>query len=193
MLKTLSWITAITILIFAYDVRCEDLKPSPQTEGTQIEIEDSVEVIEETPSSNVWQKIWGVKARDAVLLGMWSIHIEGTGEFFGDGRHNGSHQLIGLQYYGLTAGTFINSNDDRAWFFGSAREVFSHNFSDDTRFDIGYKVGLLYGYEDDVPNVGGVSLFATGTFGFSWKRLGFDIGVIPIGIITANFRFDIDF
>jgi len=29
-------------------------------------------------------------------------------------------------------------------------------------------------------------------FGLSWKRVGLDIGVVPIGVLTLNFRIDID-
>ena len=139
-----------------------------------------------------WGKIWGKKARDAVLLGMWTLHLDGTGEFFGDGRNNDEAYLIGAQYYGITAGTFINSHDDRAWFLGPAREFYSHNFTQNSRMDIGYRFGLLYGYGDELPNLGGMSVFAAGTIGFSWKRVGVDIGLIPVGIITGSFRIDID-
>ena len=38
----------------------------------------------------------------------------------------------------------------------------------------------------------GISVFAGAYFGISWKRAGLDIGLIPAGIITANFRIDID-
>jgi hypothetical protein len=34
---------------------------------------------------------------------------------------------------------------------------------------------------------------AIATFGISWKRLGFDLGLLPVGVVTGNFRFDIDF
>jgi hypothetical protein len=34
--------------------------------------------------------------------------LNGTGEYFGDGRNNDQNHLAGIQYYGLTAGTFIN-------------------------------------------------------------------------------------
>ncbi len=150
--------------------------------------------VKKKPSdSNFWHKAWGKKARDAIHLGMWSIHLDGTGEYFGDGRNNDQGELLGIQYYGLTAGTFINSQDDRAWFFGPAREVYSHQFDHDLRFDAGYKFGLLYGYGDDLMNVGGMSVFAIATFGISWKRVGFDLGILPVGIITGNFRIDIDF
>jgi hypothetical protein len=142
--------------------------------------------------NSVWEKIKGKMARDALLLGMYSIHLDGTGEYFGDGRNNDQNHLLGIQYYGLTTGTFINSKDDRAWFAGMAREVYSHDYSKDIRFDIGYKFGLLWGYGDDLINVGGMSVFAGAYFGASWKRAGLDIGLIPAGILTANFRIDID-
>ena len=146
----------------------------------------------ENTDKSLWQKIKGKKARDALLLGMWSIHADGTGEYFGDGRNNDQNHLAGIQYYGLTAGRFINSFDERAYYTGLAREVYSHNYSKNTRFDIGYKLGLLFGYGDDLINVAGISVFAGAYFGISWKRAGLDIGLIPAGIITANFRIDID-
>ena len=157
---------------------------------------DKLVVKEEKSKKNtdksLWEKIKGKKARDALLLGMYSIHVDGTGEYFGDGRNNDQGHLAGIQFYGLTAGTFINSFDDRAWYAGMAREVYSRNYSKNTRFDIGYKFGLLWGYGDDLINVAGMSVFAGAYFGASWKRAGIDIGLIPAGIITANFRIDID-
>jgi hypothetical protein len=148
---------------------------------------------ENKPDSNFWSKVWGKKARDALLLGMWSIHVDGTGEHFGNGSNNDQGELIGIQYWGLAAGTFINSKDDRAWFFGPAREVYSENFGESWRFDIGYKFGLLYGYGDDLINVAGMSIYATAIFGLTWQRLGFDFGIVPAGVLTGNFRVDIDF
>ncbi len=140
-----------------------------------------------------WQKAWGVKSRDALLLGMWSLHLDGTGEYFGDGRNNDQGNMFGIQLFGLSGGTFINSHDDRAWYFGPSRDVYSRQLSENTRFDIGYKFGVLYGYDDDLPNVGGITPFIMAVFGFSWKRLGFDIGVLPTAILTGSFRVDVDF
>ena len=171
---------------------CQD--PPAQQTGHQNDhqVLQKEENSKENTDKSVWEKIKGEKARDALLLGMWSIHADGTGEYFGDGRNNDQNHLIGIQYYGLTVGTFINSKDDRAYSAGLAREVYSHNFNKNTRFDIGYKFGLLYGYGDDLINVAGMSVFAGAYFGISWKRAGLDIGLIPAGVITANFRIDID-
>jgi hypothetical protein len=167
---------------------CQD----PPAQQTDHQNNHNVIQKEEKTDKSLWEKIKGKKARDALLLGMWSIHADGTGEYFGDGRNNDQGHLAGIQYYGLTAGTFINSFDDRAYYIGLAREVYSHNYSKNTRFDIGYKFGPLFGYGDDLINVAGMSVFAGAYLGISWKRAGLDIGLIPAGIITANFRIDID-
>lgn len=193
MAKTIFFISVFSICFFIDNAFCQENKPSQNSGSNNIETADNYKRREEKSDSNIWQKIWGIKARDALLLGMWSIHVDGTGEYFGNGSNNDQNHLLGIQYYGLTAGTFINSKNDRAWYFGPARELYSLNFTDDTRFDIGYKFGLLYGYGDDLINVGGMSIFAAAVFGISWKRLGFDLSIIPAGIITGNFRIDIDF
>ncbi len=193
MTKTILLISVFTICFAINNGYCRELSAPSDSEPDQIEHKDAAEIDEDSASTSIWRKIWGKKARNAVLAGMWSLHLDGTGEYFGDGRNNDQNHLIGLQYWGLSAGTFINSKDDRAWYFGPAREVYSHNFYPDTRFDIGYKFGLLYGYGDDLENIGGMSVYAIASFGITWKRLGFDLGVLPVGILTGNFRFDIDF
>lgn len=143
-------------------------------------------------NQTIGRRSGGKKARDSLLLGMYSIHLDGTGEYWGNGSNNDQGHMLGIRYCGLTAGTFINSEDDRAWFLGPAREVYSRDFSDDGRFDIGYSFGLLYGYGDDLINLGGMSVFGAATFGITWHKMGFDLGIIPVGIFTANFRIDID-
>jgi len=142
--------------------------------------------------STFWQKIWGQRPRDALFLGMWSIHLDGSGEYFGTGDNNDQQYLIGMQISGLAGGRFINSHMDRCWYFGPSREVYSRYLSDNTRFDIGHKFGLLYGYGDDLPNIAGMSVFWEAFFSLSWKRVGIDLGILPTYNITANFRIDID-
>lgn len=182
----------IAALFLADKADCQEISightDRQNTEGAHQE-EDKVQ---QNNDKSFWQIAWGKKGRDALLLGMWSLHADGTGEYFGDGRNNDQNHLLGIQYYGLTAGTFINSKDDRAYYTGLAREVYSHNFSKNTRFDLSYKFGLLFGYGDDLMNVAGISVFGGVYLGISWKRAGLDIGLIPVGIITANFRIDID-
>jgi hypothetical protein len=170
---------------------CET-NPSPTTDSKdKSEPGSPPQAVSESPEKGIWETLKGTRAREALLLGMWSLHLDGTGEYFGDGRNNDQGHLLGIQYYGITAGTFINSHDDRAYFAGLAREVLSYPYPHDFRFDLGYKFGLLYGYDDDLPNLYDFSVFAAATAGFSWKRLGIDVGLIPVGIITFNFRIDL--
>ena len=182
-------LAVIWFVNIAYGQELQSHQADHQHNGKAVNDE---QLLQEKTENSFWQWLWGKKARDALLLGMWSIHLDGTGEYFGDGRNNDQNHLAGIQYYGFTAGTFINSKDDRAYFTGLAREVYSHNFSEDTRFDVSFKYGLLFGYGDDLINVAGISVFAGAYLGMSWKRAGIDIGLIPAGIITANFRIDID-
>jgi len=155
--------------------RCAD--PSPATQ-------------QEEPG--ILRVLWGLPARDALLLGMWSLHSDGSGDLLGSGKNNEENHLLGLQLGGLTAGTFINSHHRRSFFGGLAREVYSRNFSEDWRFDLGYKAGLMTGYDPELPNLEGVTAFIAAFAGISWKRLGFDLGFTPLGVWTFSFRIDID-
>lgn len=194
--STLTCLTLFAILLtihgLASDAICQGDYLSPEPDPNYVETGNQKGGSRGNSGRGIWKAVWGKKARDAVLLGMWSLHLDGTGEYFGDGRNNDQGYLLGLQYYGITAGTFLNSFDDRAWFIGPAREVYSHSFRGNKRIDIGYRFGLLYGYGDELINVGGITAYAAGTFGFSWKRIGVDIALYPVGIISCNFRIDID-
>ncbi len=170
-----------------------EINPSPGADSTDTPSTEHTYILDEIASSDWWPRFWGTPARDSLLLGMWSVHLDGTGEYFGSGSNNDQGHLIGLRYWGWTAGTFVNSKDDRSWFLGPAREVYSRPFSYDGRFDIGYSFGFIYGYGDDLINVAGMSIFAIATFGVTWHKMGFDVGIVPVGILTANFRLDIDF
>lgn len=191
--KIIVLIAALSTCLFISNAFGGDIHPSPNSDATDNPATEHTYLLDEIADSEWWPKVWGQKARDSLLLGMWSIHLDGTGEYFGSGSNNDQGHLLGFRYGGLTAGTFINSKDDRAWFLGPAREVYSRPFSYDGRFDIGYSFGLLYGYGDDLINAAGMSLYALATFGVTWHKMGFDVGVVPVGIVTANFRIDLDF
>jgi hypothetical protein len=50
----------------------------------------------------------------------------------------------------------------------------------------------LYGYGNNLPNLGGFFVYILPTVGFTIKRFGFDIGIVPVGILTGSFRIDIE-
>ena len=193
MKKAIFLIAAISTCLFITNAFGGEINSSPNSDATDNATTKHTYILDDIANSEWWPKVWGKKARDAMLLGMYSLHLDGTGDYLGNGSNNDQGHMLGMRYYGLTAGTFINSKDDRAWFLGPAREVYSRDFSDDGRFDIGYSFGLLYGYGDDLTNLGGMSVFAAATFGITWHKMGFDFGIVPVGILTANFRIDIDY
>jgi len=193
MKKAIFLIAAISTCLFITNAFGGEINSSPNSDATENPTTKHTYILDDIANSEWWPKVWGKKARDAMLLGMYSLHLDGTGDYLGNGSNNDQGHMLGMRYYGLTAGTFINSKDDRAWFLGPAREVYSRDFSDDGRFDIGYSFGLLYGYGDDLTNLGGMSVFAAATFGITWHKMGFDFGIVPVGILTANFRIDIDY
>lgn len=141
--------------------------------------------------STLWDRVKGRRARNAILLGKWSHHILGSGEFFGDGTHDERHYLLGIQCGGLAFGTFINCYDNRTFFAGLAREIGSASYSANTRVDAGYKVGLMHGYGRELPNLCGISPQLMLTLGLSWRRLGLDLGFTPV-VASLNFRIDLE-
>ncbi len=193
MKKTIFIVCAISICLFLTNAFGEETTSPPRSDSTNAATTEHTYLLDEIANSEWWPKVWGKKAGDALLLGMYSIHLDGTGEYFGNSSNNDQGHMLAIRYYGITAGTFMNSKDDRAWFVGPAREVYSRPFSTEGRFDIGYSFGLLYGYGDELTNLGGMSVFAVATFGITWHKMGFDLGIVPVGIVTANFRIDMDF
>jgi hypothetical protein len=146
---------------------------------------------EKAVKGGLFYRIKGQSAPNAVLMGMWSFHLDGTGDIYGDGRNNEHNYLRGFQYAGVTAGWFVNSHDQPTVYAGLARKISQHDLSRKIRFDLGYKIGLLHGYGDELPNIGGVSVFFAPFGGLSYKKVGVDIGLIPLGVVTANFRYNI--
>ena len=141
------------------------------------------------PSTWEWMK--GCRDGDALYLDMRSLHLDHTGEF-GDKSANENNQLLGIQIYGFDAGTFVNSHRERSYFLGLSRTVYTKGLGTDTNMDFGYKVGALYGYGKDLPNIGGFCPLVFPTVTFTYKRVGIEFGATPVGVLAASFRIDID-
>jgi len=140
---------------------------------------------------STWEWVKGCRDGDALFLDMRSLHLDHTGAF-GDKSANENNQLLGIQVYGVDAGTFVNSHRERSYFLGLSRTVYTKGLSTTTDMDVGYKIGALYGYGEGLPNVGGFCPLILPTVAFSYKRVGIEFGLIPVGIFTASFRIDID-
>ena len=190
------WIASLTALVCLAGIAkvgpCGAAEPLNHPVGDPTQARYGEELAPSSRGKVLLRRVWGKSARDGLLLGMWSLHLKGTGETFKKGGSNEENHLFGFRYRGFTGGTFMNSHDDRSWFVGVAREIYSRQLTSSWRFDMGYMLGPLYGYGDRLPNVGGVSLFGAGTFGFSWRRFGLDFSIIPVGVVTGGFRINFD-
>ncbi len=130
----------------------------------------------------------GQPSRDGVGLGMWSYH------FWNRKGKNEVHDLFGIQLSGVTFATFRNSYSDRAYFLTASRDVYRKQlFIKDLELELGYKVGLVYGYGDRYPNVAGLSPIFLLTPGISYKFIGATIYYVPAAqAIAWGLRLNLD-
>lgn len=167
----------------------------PTGASSQTEISAEMAVAQEdsskNSSKNIFKWVLGRRAMDGVLLGMWSLHLDGSGDITGEGRNNEHNILKGIQYYGFSVCHFYNSHDASTVYAGLVREIHRHEFNEDFRFDLSYKIGLLHGYGHELPNYRGISAFFTPFVSFTYKRASIDFGLVPVGVLTANFRYQI--
>lgn len=140
--------------------------------------------------------IKGYRPDDALLLGMWSFHFDGEGEFSKyfyntkDARnYNEANNLVGIQYASLCAATFTNSHNNQTFVLGVNRNLIDKKIGQtDLHFQSGYRAGIIYGYGDQFPNLGGISPVLFLTAGLKYKLFGVEINYVPgtpvPGIIT---------
>lgn len=132
-----------------------------------------------------WEWFKGEPAYDALLLGMWSWHVNYDHEI------NGTNDLLGMQYAGYLLGTFRNSYSQRSYMAGVARRVWAKTIYKDFGVDFQYKAGIFKGYGDKYPNVGGWTPIILPIIGFNYKTSGVDMWIIPSDrpIFVWNLRF----
>ncbi len=155
------------------------LKPPYGKENLEGKIEyNKVGVLDKT-----WKLIKGKPTRNAVILGMFSKHTSKT-------RRNEDNHMVGIQYKGYTAGSFINSYHDRTYFAGVSREVWQKKINDNFYINFHYRAGLLHGYGDHYPDFIGLTPVILPIIGFDYKGKAIDITIIPDDkpIFCINFR-----
>lgn len=112
--------------------------------------------------------LWGEKPHNQVYLGMWTYH------FFNPERYQSNNKLIGLQYNGYFVGGFSNSFGKPSFAAGLARTFYSQSFSKDIHLELGYRVGAMTGYRNqiDIAKYTGLMPFAQMNLGLSYKQIG---------------------
>jgi hypothetical protein len=99
-------------------------------------------------NENLWTKLWGKPTPSALYLGMATYHLSKSRR---DDRWN--NNLVGGSYNGYFAGTLQNSFDDRAFVLGVERLWAIQHLSENIDNQIGYRLGLISGYDERMTNI----------------------------------------
>lgn len=111
---------------------------------------------------------------------------------FSDGDYNESNQLIGVSYNNWFGCTFENSNYNRSWFLGYSFRTKKYAIAESDFFLRGnLHTGALYGYDDDMPNIGGWTVAAAPTGEIGYKNFSIELLAAPFdgGVIISMLRF----
>lgn len=132
----------------------------------------------------IWRFVKGRPADNAVLLGLFSLHTE-PGSFDEDRWH---HELVGVQYRGYSISTFTNSHNDQMFAANISRTVYEKKLPSlpirnvgwrNLSFQAGYRAGIMYGYKEKVPEIGGFTPFVLPYFSLVNDYVGIDMIFIP--------------
>jgi hypothetical protein len=154
--------------------------------------EDTEQTIHPTSHNhqNILQKAWGEQAPNAILgLGlMKSFHL-----LEDNNKYRTWNYLVGAEYRGLTAGTFLNSHDRRVYLLGVSRSLYHKQSASGFNVDLGYKLGGFYGYREGFPNYHGFMAGALLVAGVGYKAVGIDL-MYPVGsnVLTLSTHLYLD-
>lgn len=130
--------------------------------------------------------LWGKPAKDSIVIGMQSYHMNRTANY------NETHNIVGLQYKGITYSSFKNSHNQRTELIALSRNIIEHELFEGFDIEVGYKAGLINAYRNKLPRVSGEwSLGAVPIIGMSYKNWGVDFWTMPFidgGFVAMNFR-----
>lgn len=94
-----------------------------------------------------WKGFWGQRDDDCIYVGMWTRHLlPGSNK-----RLSNVNRLIGFNYKGVFAATFLNSHKDRSYTLGLQRIILSKKLDHYMQVDLGYRFGLIWGYKGNSP------------------------------------------
>lgn len=148
---------------------------------------------EDPQTKSAWKGVWGIKDDNCIYLGMWTTHfLPGR-----NARLNNINRLIGINYEGIFGATFINSHNDRTYTAGIQRIVYSQKFPHYIQIDAGYRVGAIWGYQNNSPfaslkhTIPGIQKMNPIPFfqligNFSWEIVGLQISYCW-AVFTAGF------
>ncbi|WP_119343631.1 hypothetical protein [Facilibium subflavum] len=132
-----------------------------------------------------WQFLKGTQPDNAVYLGMFTWHFNPQSRQ--DDRW--SNNLIGGLYKSIFVGTLLNSFSDRAFVFGIQRNVYTDQLSQNMQMNIGYRLGLITGYDErmsEFAKYSPVLPIPELYMDFAYKNFGAELSYIGV-VFTAKF------
>ncbi len=131
---------------------------------------------------SIWSRVKGEKARNALVLGMWSSHFSKRKDY------RTRHDLVGIQYKGFFCATFANSHNHQVVAAGVSRTVAEKALGRNWLFEAGYKLGPMYGYREGVPRYHRFTVLPLLALGLSFRAVGADLNLVPGNAFSFNMR-----
>lgn len=122
----------------------------------------------------------------SLFTSAWVKHVNSSEDL------NESNKTIGLSYDSWFGCTFENSHYNRSWFLGYTFNTKKYSIADSDFFLRGnIHTGLLYGYEDDAPNVSGWTVAAAPTAEIGFRNISAEALALPFdgGLIVVLLRY----
>lgn len=124
----------------------------------------------------------------SVLFGFWTRHVDSSDDT------NEKTGMIAILYNDYMISRFINSYHDQTFFVG--KRIHTRKFALGNLKSIGVQgniyTGLMQGYSDNLPNIGGISVGALPTIGLLYNETSVELGYVPTpkgGVFTSFIRF----
>lgn len=136
-------------------------------------------------ANSVWVKLWGKpEPKPMLALGMWSYHLKHESQDMDNSRND----LIGFSYDGLFAATLINSENRRSYAVGVQRYWLAKPLKPDLTWQLGYRLGLIYGYDEKLGHIATISPiipFPQLITDMTWKNVGLEISYTWVVVSTS--------
>ena len=111
----------------------------------------------------------------SVLIGFWTRHVDRSD------NTNEKTDMVALLYNDYMISRFKNSYHDETFFAGKRFHTKKYNLGKFQHIGVqgNLYAGLMHGYSDKLPNIGGLSPGALPTIGLTWKQTSLELGYIP--------------
>jgi hypothetical protein len=125
-----------------------------------------------------------------MLIGLWTRHVDSSDDT------NEKTGMIAILYNDYMISRFINSYHDETFFAGKRFHTRKFALGDLKSLDIqgNFYTGLMYGYADNLPNIGGITVGALPTIGLLYNEISLELGYVPTprgGVLTSMIRFSL--